>query len=107
MKRWTVIAGNVARFVVRRTVARLRWLANGIRWFFKVLWKKIRSVWHAGRRLVEALRNHLVNAIKVPYRAVRRPLRAASRRKAHLTEHHLEPATPQEMKAPGIAKTRS
>ena len=27
--------------------------------------------------------------------------------KAHLTEHHLEPATPQEMKAPGIAKTRS
>jgi uncharacterized protein (TIGR00730 family) len=27
--------------------------------------------------------------------------------KAHLTEHHLTPATPQEMKAPGIAKTRS
>jgi uncharacterized protein (TIGR00730 family) len=27
--------------------------------------------------------------------------------KAHLTEHHLAPATPQEMKAPGIAKTRS
>jgi uncharacterized protein (TIGR00730 family) len=27
--------------------------------------------------------------------------------KAHLTTHHLEPATPQEMKAPGIAKTRS
>jgi hypothetical protein len=25
----------------------------------------------------------------------------------HLTEHHLAPATPQEMKAPGIAKTRS
>ena len=27
--------------------------------------------------------------------------------KAHLATHHLEPATPQEMKAPGIAKTRS
>ena len=27
--------------------------------------------------------------------------------KAHLTAHHLEPATAQEMKAPGIAKTRS
>jgi predicted Rossmann-fold nucleotide-binding protein len=26
--------------------------------------------------------------------------------KAHLTEHHLAPASPQEMKAPGIAKTR-
>jgi uncharacterized protein (TIGR00730 family) len=27
--------------------------------------------------------------------------------KTHLTEHHLMPPTPQEMKAPGIAKTRS
>jgi uncharacterized protein (TIGR00730 family) len=27
--------------------------------------------------------------------------------KVHLTEHHLMPPTPQEMKAPGIAKTRS
>jgi hypothetical protein len=27
--------------------------------------------------------------------------------KEHLTTHHLEPATLQEMKAPGIAKTRS
>ena len=26
--------------------------------------------------------------------------------KTHLTTHHLTPATPQEMKAPGIAKTR-
>ena len=86
MKRWSIIAGNIARFVVRRTIARLRWLANGIRWFCKVLWKKTRSVWHAGRRLAEAFRNQLVNAIKVPYRAVRRPMRSASRRKAHLTE---------------------
>jgi len=27
--------------------------------------------------------------------------------RAHLTAHHLVPATPQEMKAPGIAKTQS
>ena len=27
--------------------------------------------------------------------------------RAHLTEHHLQPSTAQEMKAPGIAKTRS
>jgi hypothetical protein len=27
--------------------------------------------------------------------------------KAHLTLHHIAPATAQEMKAPGIAKTRS
>jgi uncharacterized protein (TIGR00730 family) len=27
--------------------------------------------------------------------------------KDHLTEHHLEPATPEEMKAPAIAKTRA
>ena len=27
--------------------------------------------------------------------------------KAHLTEHHVTPATPQEMKAPGIARTRA
>ena len=27
--------------------------------------------------------------------------------RAHLTEHHLTPETAQEMRAPGIAKTRS
>ena len=48
--------------------------------------KKVRSVWHAGRRFGETIRNHIVNAVKVPYRAVRRPLRAASRRRAHLQE---------------------
>ena len=49
--------------------------------------------------------------------SARRPRSGAARRtrpqeafellKAHLTEHHLMPPTPQEMKAPGIAKTRS
>ena len=35
------------------------------------------------------------------------PQEAFALLKAHLTTHHLEPATAQEMKAPGIAKTRS
>jgi uncharacterized protein (TIGR00730 family) len=35
------------------------------------------------------------------------PQEAFALLKAHLTAHHLEPATAQEMKAPGIAKTRS
>ncbi|MSO82146.1 MAG: TIGR00730 family Rossman fold protein [Acidobacteria bacterium] len=35
------------------------------------------------------------------------PQEAFALLKAHLTVHHLEPATAQEMKAPGIAKTRS
>jgi predicted Rossmann-fold nucleotide-binding protein len=35
------------------------------------------------------------------------PEQAFALLKAHLTEHHLLPPTPQEMKAPGIAKTRS
>ena len=35
------------------------------------------------------------------------PVEAFNLLKAHLTTHHLAPATAQEMKAPGIAKTRS
>ncbi|MBI2189648.1 MAG: TIGR00730 family Rossman fold protein [Acidobacteria bacterium] len=35
------------------------------------------------------------------------PVQAFELLKAHLTAHHLEPPTPQEAKAPGIAKTRS
>ena len=35
------------------------------------------------------------------------PQEAFEMLKGHLTAHHLEPATPREMKAPGIAKTRS
>ena len=35
------------------------------------------------------------------------PAEAFALLKDHLTEHHLMPPTPQEMKAPGIAKTRS
>jgi len=38
---------------------------------------------------------------------VNSPEEAFTLLKAHLTEHHLMPPTPQEMKAPGIAKTRS
>jgi hypothetical protein len=79
-------AVNYARFVGRRTQARARWLANGMRWAWKVAWKQVRSTWHRGRRSVEALRNLVVNAYKACLRVVRRPVRSASRRKAHLEE---------------------
>jgi hypothetical protein len=34
------------------------------------------------------------------------PAEAFEQLRAHLVEHHLEPPTPQEAAAPGIAKTR-
>jgi hypothetical protein len=86
VNRTLVAAGNIGRFAIRRTWARARWVANGVRWSWKVTYKKIRSVWHGGRRGVETMRNYAVNAAKVPYRAMRRPLRAASRRNAHIQE---------------------
>jgi hypothetical protein len=71
----TAAAGSA----VQRTFARLRWA-------WKVLRKKVRSVWHAGRRTNEAVSNGVVNTAKDTFRDVRRPLRAASRRKTHLQE---------------------
>jgi hypothetical protein len=82
----TAAAANYARFVVRRAQARARWLLNGMRWAWKVSVKQVRSVWHRGRRLVEAAKNRLINAYKALVRVVRRPVRAASRRKSHLEE---------------------
>jgi hypothetical protein len=78
----TVAAGTVAQ----RTLARGRWLLNGVRWAWRVLHKKVRSLWYGSRRGFEAVSNRVVNAFKDRFRAVRRPLRAASRRKAHLQE---------------------
>jgi hypothetical protein len=54
-------AGNLGRFVVRR-------------------------MWGRARQLTNTMQDHAVNAAKASYRAVRRPLRAASRRRAHLNE---------------------
>jgi hypothetical protein len=79
-------AGNLARFAVRRIVARARWLLNGLRWAWKVSAKKVRSVWHGGRRVAEGGRNRIVNALKALQRTVRRPVRAGLRRKSHLEE---------------------
>lgn len=61
MNRTIETAGNLGRLAVRRT-------------------------WAGARRLVDAMHDHAVNAAKVSYRAVRRPLRAATRRRAHMTE---------------------
>jgi len=71
---------------VQRTLARGRWLRNGLRWAWKALYKQVRSVWRAAKRGCEAIVNRVVNALKDWFRAVRRPVRAASRRKAHLQE---------------------
>jgi len=38
---------------------------------------------------------------------VNTPVEAFERLRAHLIEHHMTPPVAQEMKAPGIAKTRS
>ena len=61
MSRALETAGNVSRLVVRRT-------------------------WARARQLAETMRNHAVNAVKVPFRAVRRPMRAASRRRTQMQE---------------------
>jgi hypothetical protein len=79
-------AGDLARFAWVRTRARVRWLANGLRWCWKVVCKRVRNVRHAGRRAHESMSNASINAVKQRYRAVRRPLRTVSRRKAHLQE---------------------
>src|SRR5215510_1225626 len=43
-------------------------------------------MWARARQLTNTMQDHAVNAAKVSYRAVRRPLRVASRRRAHLNE---------------------
>jgi hypothetical protein len=82
----TVAAANLARLAVRRTVARARWLVNGMRWAWKVAAKRTRGVWHGGRRTAEGGRNAVVNTLKAARRWVRRPVRAGLRRKTHLEE---------------------
>jgi hypothetical protein len=63
----------------QKTVARGRWV-------WKQFFKRARSARHSGRRATEHGRNTVINAIKDGFRAVRRPWRRASRRKAQLQE---------------------
>jgi hypothetical protein len=79
MPQVTLAVANLARLYARRAASRARGA-------WKLAWKRVRQVWHAGRGAAEWSRNHAVNAVKTPYRAARRPMRAASRRKAHLQE---------------------
>ncbi len=62
-----------------------RTLARG-QWVWKMLFKRARSARHAGRRVSERGSNAIVNRLKDWLRAIRRPWRAASRRKAHIQE---------------------
>ena len=43
-------------------------------------------MWARTRQLTKAMQDHAVNAAKMSYRSMRRPVRAASRRRAHLNE---------------------
>ncbi|HKE87859.1 MAG TPA: hypothetical protein VKB50_29090 [Vicinamibacterales bacterium] len=78
--------GSIGRFALARTRARARWVVKGIRWAWKVSYKKVRSVWHGCRRSTEGVRNATINTAKSCYRALRRPARAASRRQAQIAE---------------------
>ncbi len=61
-------------------------MVNGTRWAIKFSQKKVRNVWHAGRRALEGLRDRAINFVKAVYRWFRRPIRRVSRRHAHLQE---------------------
>jgi hypothetical protein len=63
-----------------------RWLHNGPRWLWNVLRKRVRSVRYGSRRQWAAASDQIVDSTKDRYRAVRRPVRTALRRKAQLQE---------------------
>ncbi len=67
------------RFGWRRNVARVLWV-------WQQGWKQVRRARQAWRRTAETGHNTTINAAKGSYRAVRRPLRAASRRTSQLQE---------------------
>jgi hypothetical protein len=76
---WLAAAGNLTRRQGRRVAGRLRWSV-------KVTTSAIKDVMHAARHGVEAVRDRGVNLGKNGYRQVRRPLRAASRRRDQVQE---------------------
>ena len=80
MKNVLAAAGNLARKQQRRVSTRTRWA-------LAVADEGRRDAMHATRRAGERMRDRLVNIVKDAFRAVRRPIRVASRRRAHLAEH--------------------
>ena len=79
MKHLWLIARNLTSKQVRRVGRRARWS-------MKAAWEAAKDGRHAARRGSERVRNAMVNIAKDQYRRVRRPVRAASRRKGQLQE---------------------
>jgi hypothetical protein len=74
-----VAAGNLAAKFMRRAGRRARWTS-------RAAWEGVKDGFHGMRRLGEGARNRGINAVKDAFRRVRRPVRAASRRKAQIQE---------------------
>jgi hypothetical protein len=74
-----VAAGNIVRKQQRRLLRRTRWL-------FKAAAEGLRDTGIMMRRAVRGVRNRIGYAVKPTYRRMRRPVRAALRRKGQLQE---------------------
>lgn len=79
MNRFALAAGNLARRQQRRIAGRMRWMA-------KVSGEGLKDAMHGTRKAGELARDRGVNAAKDLFRRVRRPVRAATRRKRQLQE---------------------
>jgi hypothetical protein len=72
-------AGNLARKQQRRALGRARWAV-------RVTDEGVRDASHATRRAGEGIRDRVINLLKDAFRRARRPIRAASRRRAQAAE---------------------
>ena len=79
MNRVSVVAVNLTGKYIRRAASRARRTVRLIR-------EGAKDGFHGVRRLIERMRNWLINAFKAVFRRVRRPVRATLRRKTHLEE---------------------
>jgi hypothetical protein len=78
-RRLLTVTGNLARKQQRRAVTRARWAA-------KVAEEGLKDSVHTTRLAGEGVRDRLVNRVKGVLKQVRKPLRAASRRRKQLAE---------------------
>jgi hypothetical protein len=77
---WTAASRNLASKQLRRAGGRARWT-------LKVIEEGATDGRHAVRRALGRVRDVCLNAVKDVYKRVRRPVRAADRRRAQLQEH--------------------
>jgi hypothetical protein len=79
VNRFVLAAGHLARKQQRRVAGRVRWAA-------RVGDEGVKDAMHASRKAGEEIRDRALNAAKALYRRIRRPVRAASRRRNQLQE---------------------